>query len=76
MLQQSHDRTIKTQKSVWETQEKVRRDKWFAEKSKSIKEATVKSLEPDIQRILSVIFCQVRHQQLVYLPGGRPIEPN
>ena len=33
--------------------EKMRREKWRAEETQRIKEATVKSLEPEIQRIIA-----------------------
>ena len=33
--------------------DKVRREKWRAEETQRIKEATVKSLEPEIQRIIA-----------------------
>ena len=32
--------------------DKLRREKWRAEESRRIKEATVRSLEPEIQRII------------------------
>ena len=33
--------------------EKIRRDTWMQEKSREIKEMTVKGLEPEIQRLLT-----------------------
>ena len=33
--------------------DKLRREKWRAEETQRIKEATVKSLEPEIQRIIA-----------------------
>jgi 5-azacytidine-induced protein 1 len=53
-LEEAHARDIKQQKESWVSSEKIRRDKWIQEKTKLIKDQTVKSLEPEIQRMLSV----------------------
>ena len=38
---------------LWGAAEKARRDQWVADKTKEIKEATVRGLEPDIQRLVA-----------------------
>ncbi|XP_033840170.1 centrosomal protein of 131 kDa [Periophthalmus magnuspinnatus] len=48
---------IKKLKELMAATEKVRREKWIDEKTKKIKEITVKGLEPEIQRLIS------RHKQ-------------
>ncbi|KNE59389.1 hypothetical protein AMAG_03673 [Allomyces macrogynus ATCC 38327] len=48
-----HARELKSAKSVWEAAEKVRRDKWMVEKAAKIKDQTVKSLEPELHRVLA-----------------------
>ena len=49
-LEETHAREIDS----WGASEKIRRDKCIQEKTKLIKDQTVKSLEPEIQRMLSV----------------------
>ena len=46
---------IETQKlkDTFEVAEKIRREKWIEEKTKKIKEMTVKGLEPEIQALIS-----------------------
>jgi len=39
---------------MWLASEKVRRDKWIQTKEKQIKDNTIKGLEPEIQKMLSV----------------------
>jgi hypothetical protein len=53
-VEERHDREVKQQKEIWASAEKIRRDKWIAEKTKAIKESTVRGLEPEIQRMLAV----------------------
>ncbi|KAM6951681.1 centrosomal protein of 131 kDa [Aplochiton taeniatus] len=48
---------IKKLKELMSATEKVRREKWIDEKTKKIKEITVKGLEPEIQKLIS------RHKQ-------------
>ncbi|KAI9333870.1 hypothetical protein BDR26DRAFT_867898 [Obelidium mucronatum] len=45
---------IKQQRELWQASEKIKRDKWIAEKTKIIKDQTVKGLEPEIQRMIAV----------------------
>ncbi len=40
-------------KETLETAEKIRREKWIEEKTKQIKEMTVKGLEPEIQALIT-----------------------
>ncbi|XP_063077996.1 centrosomal protein of 131 kDa [Engraulis encrasicolus] len=48
---------IKKLKELMSATEKIRREKWIDEKTKKIKEITVKGLEPEIQKLIS------RHKQ-------------
>lgn len=53
-LEMLHTKDLKNQKETWMASEKLKRDKWIQEKTKIIKDQTIKSLEPEIQRMLSV----------------------
>ncbi|XP_072568011.1 centrosomal protein of 131 kDa isoform X2 [Paramormyrops kingsleyae] len=52
-MQEQHDLEIKKLKELMGTTERIRREKWIDEKTKKIKEITVKGLEPEIQNLLS-----------------------
>jgi myosin heavy subunit len=52
-MEQDQARELKQQKEIWQTAEKVKRDKWIQEKTKSIKDQTVQSLEPEIQKLIA-----------------------
>ncbi|KAJ3178994.1 Centrosomal protein of 131 kDa [Geranomyces variabilis] len=54
VLEEQHERDLKQQKELWAQAEKIKRDKWIQEKTKAIKDQTIKGLEPEIQRMLSV----------------------
>ncbi|KAJ3032039.1 UNVERIFIED_CONTAM: hypothetical protein HDU68_008072 [Siphonaria sp. JEL0065] len=51
---------IKQQRELWQASEKIKRDKWIAEKTKVIKDQTVKGLEPEIQRMIAQHKIQLR----------------
>ncbi|XP_051523963.1 centrosomal protein of 131 kDa-like isoform X2 [Myxocyprinus asiaticus] len=52
-MQEQHELEIKKLKELMSATEKIRREKWIDEKSKKIKEITVKGLEPEIQKLIS-----------------------
>ena len=52
-LEQSHAAEMTKIKQVSAAADKLRREKWQAEEAQKIKEATVKGLEPEIQRIIA-----------------------
>jgi 5-azacytidine-induced protein 1 len=55
-MEEKHNRDMKYQKETWAANEKLKRDKWIQDKTRIIKDQTVKSLEPEIQKMLSVGF--------------------
>ncbi|KAM5134857.1 centrosomal protein of 131 kDa [Mantella aurantiaca] len=52
-MQEQHDTEMKKLQELMTATEKVRREKWIDDKTKKIKEITVKGLEPEIQRLIS-----------------------
>uniref|UniRef100_A0A3P8T2Z3 Centrosomal protein 131 n=1 Tax=Amphiprion percula TaxID=161767 RepID=A0A3P8T2Z3_AMPPE len=52
-MQEQHEMEIKKLKDLMSATEKIRREKWIDEKTKKIKEITVKGLEPEIQKLIS-----------------------
>ncbi|ROI81965.1 Centrosomal protein of 131 kDa [Anabarilius grahami] len=52
-MQEQHELEIKKLKELMSATEKIRREKWIDEKTKKIKEITVKGLEPEIQKLIS-----------------------
>ncbi|XP_057572712.1 centrosomal protein of 131 kDa isoform X13 [Hippopotamus amphibius kiboko] len=58
-MQEQHQLEIKKLKELMSATEKVRREKWINEKTRKIKEITVKGLEPEIQKLIA------RHKQEV-----------
>ncbi|KAM5272723.1 centrosomal protein of 131 kDa-like [Ctenodactylus gundi] len=59
-MQEQHQLEIKKLKELMSATEKVRREKWINEKTKKIKEATVRGLEPEIQRLIAQHKREVR----------------
>ncbi|XP_068769686.1 centrosomal protein of 131 kDa isoform X3 [Struthio camelus] len=52
-MQEEHELEIKKLKELMSATEKIRREKWMDEKTKKIKEITVKGLEPEIQKLIA-----------------------
>ncbi|XP_048345950.1 centrosomal protein of 131 kDa isoform X8 [Sphaerodactylus townsendi] len=52
-MQEQHELEIKRLKELMSATEKIRREKWIDEKTKKIKEITVKGLEPEIQKLIA-----------------------
>ncbi|ESO82026.1 hypothetical protein LOTGIDRAFT_223661, partial [Lottia gigantea] len=52
-LDDSHGMEISKLKDIHSAAEKLRREKWIEDKTKKIKEMTVKGLEPEIQRLIA-----------------------
>jgi 5-azacytidine-induced protein 1 len=55
-LEDRQQRELKKQRESILTAEKIRRDNWMQEKSKEIKEMTVKGLQPEIERLLAKVL--------------------
>uniref|UniRef100_A0A8C3PVC2 Centrosomal protein 131 n=1 Tax=Chrysolophus pictus TaxID=9089 RepID=A0A8C3PVC2_CHRPC len=52
-MQEQHELEIKKLKELMSATEKIRREKWIDEKTRKIKEITVKGLEPEIQKLIT-----------------------
>lgn len=52
-LEESHRIELQKLKDVHEAAEKLRRERWIEEKTKKIKELTVRGLEPEIQKLIA-----------------------
>ena len=49
----SHAAVMEKQRQTAAASDKLKRERWKSEETRRIKEATVKSLEPEIQRIIA-----------------------
>ncbi|XP_077979762.1 centrosomal protein of 131 kDa-like [Glandiceps talaboti] len=52
-MDEDHSMEVKKVKDIQAAAEKIRRERWIDEKTKKIKEITVKGLEPEIQRLIA-----------------------
>uniref|UniRef100_A0A452UJG7 Centrosomal protein 131 n=1 Tax=Ursus maritimus TaxID=29073 RepID=A0A452UJG7_URSMA len=52
-VQEQHELEIKKLKELMSATEKVRREKWINEKTRKIKEITVRGLEPEVQKLIA-----------------------
>lgn len=52
-MEESHRIELQKLKDVHEAAEKLRRERWIDEKTKKIKELTVRGLEPEIQKLIA-----------------------
>ncbi|NWQ63728.1 CP131 protein, partial [Neopipo cinnamomea] len=65
-MQEQHELEIKKLKELMSATEKVRREKWIEEKTKKIKEITVKGLEPEIQKLMAKHREDIRKLKLLH----------
>ncbi|TPX58588.1 hypothetical protein PhCBS80983_g03012 [Powellomyces hirtus] len=66
VLEEQHEKDLRQQKELWAAAEKIKREKWIQEKTKAIKDQTIKGLEPEIQRMLSQHKLQARQMEEKY----------
>nr|BAT46536.1 centrosomal protein 131 [Tokudaia muenninki] len=59
-MQEQHELEIKKLKELMSATEKIRREKWINEKTKKIKEITIRGLEPEIQKLIAKHKQEVR----------------
>ena len=65
-LEEKKSSEISKLKQVTAAAEKLRREKWKSDETQRIKEATVKSLEPEIQRIIAKGKAEVQKLKAVH----------
>ncbi|XP_055336075.1 centrosomal protein of 131 kDa-like isoform X2 [Paramacrobiotus metropolitanus] len=61
-----HRDDLKRARSQWEISEKERQKKWIQQRANQIKESTLRSVEPEIERILSLHKDEMRQVQEAY----------
>nr|XP_033817590.1 centrosomal protein of 131 kDa isoform X2 [Geotrypetes seraphini] len=64
-MQEQHE-LIKKLKELMSATEKIRREKWIDEKTKKIKEITVKGLEPEIQKLITKHKQEIKKLKLLH----------
>ena len=52
-MKNGHQVEMQKAKELFQAAEKMRREKWVEEKTKKIKEITVRGLEPEIQKLIA-----------------------
>ena len=52
-MKKGHAVEMQKAKELFQAAEKMRREKWVEEKTKKIKEITVRGLEPEIQKLIA-----------------------
>ncbi|XP_035424586.2 centrosomal protein of 131 kDa isoform X1 [Cygnus atratus] len=65
-MQEQHELEIKKLKELMSATEKIRREKWIDEKTKKIKEITVKGLEPEIQKLIAKHRQDIRNLKMLH----------
>ncbi len=65
-MEEKHSSEISKLKQISAAAEKLRREKWRSDETQRIKEATVKSLEPEIQRIIAKGKAEVQKLKAVH----------
>ncbi|NXG92179.1 CP131 protein, partial [Stercorarius parasiticus] len=65
-MQEQHELEIKKLKELMSATEKIKREKWIDEKTKKIKEVTVKGLEPEIQKLIAKHRQDIRKLKMLH----------
>ncbi|NXN54956.1 CP131 protein, partial [Rynchops niger] len=65
-MQEQHELEIKKLKELMCATEKIKREKWIDEKTKKIKEMTVKGLEPEIQKLIAKHRQDIRKLKMLH----------
>ncbi|NXO04982.1 CP131 protein, partial [Rhinopomastus cyanomelas] len=65
-MQEQHELEIKKLKELMSATEKIRREKWMDEKTRKIKELTVKGLEPEIQKLIAKHKQDIRKLKMLH----------
>ncbi|NXF36589.1 CP131 protein, partial [Nyctibius bracteatus] len=65
-MQEQHELEIKKLKELMSATEKIKREKWIDEKTKKIKQLTVKGLEPEVQKLLAKHRQDIRKLKMVH----------
>ncbi|XP_033923294.1 centrosomal protein of 131 kDa isoform X2 [Melopsittacus undulatus] len=65
-MQEQHELEIKKLKELMSATEKIRREKWIDEKTKKIKEITVRGLEPEIQKLIAKHKQDIRKLKMLH----------
>ncbi len=58
--EEEKERELKKHKEAWSASEKIRRESWMAEKTKEIRETTIKGLQPEVERLMNKSKVDVR----------------
>nr|XP_002740719.1 PREDICTED: 5-azacytidine-induced protein 1-like [Saccoglossus kowalevskii] len=64
--EEEHSQELRKIKEVQAAAEKIRREKWIDEKTKKIKEITVKGLEPEIQRLIAKHKAEIKKLKTIH----------
>ena len=62
-LQSTWGVELKRHKSQWDGAERAARDAWEADKTREVKELTIRGLEPEVQRLVQKHRAEVRDVQ-------------
>eukprot|EP00887_Chlorella_sp_A99_P001853 scaffold19.g1853.t1 len=56
-------RELRRQKEMWMAAEQAKREAWMAQKERSIREATIKGLEPEVQKLVAVHKAELKRAE-------------
>ncbi|XP_063679698.1 centrosomal protein of 131 kDa-like isoform X2 [Bolinopsis microptera] len=66
LLEEGQKVEVKKQREAIEAAEKIKRERWIAEKSNKIKEMTVRGLEPEIQKLIAKNKAEIKRLNAVH----------